>query len=205
MVYPQVSVYWHENYVCFNLGCLHSRYRTSMPPLLSVLKWSTHSRGCSLNLMTYLNALIYRFEEQDITCNSGIHHQVFFFLLQDGWTALLCASQNGHSNVVMKLLAAGAHPDHQQNVRNVVSGLKWKYQTCVQCMSKYLDTNLINRLIMQGFQPRNPVIFAGRALWDWRDKTVERDLSQVKVDWVVYSLDSSHCTSLVAHHLLFPL
>lgn len=39
--------------------------------------------------------------------------------LQDGWAALLCASQNGHSNIVMKLLAAGAHPDHQQNVRNL--------------------------------------------------------------------------------------
>ena len=37
-------------------------------------------------------------------------------LLQICRTPLMYASQNGHSNVVEKLLAVGAQPDHQDNV-----------------------------------------------------------------------------------------
>ena len=33
----------------------------------------------------------------------------------------MCASKNGHTNVVEKLLAAGADPNHQDEVRNLVT------------------------------------------------------------------------------------
>ena len=46
----------------------------------------------------------------------------FFLLLpQDGDTALICASKIGHDNVVEMLLAAGADPNKQDEVRNVVA------------------------------------------------------------------------------------
>ena len=42
----------------------------------------------------------------------------FFLLPQDGETALIWVSENGHSNVVEMFLAAGADPNHQHKVRN---------------------------------------------------------------------------------------
>ena len=45
----------------------------------------------------------------------------FLLLPQKGQTALMRASQNGHYNVVEKLLPAGAQPDIQDKVRNVVT------------------------------------------------------------------------------------
>ena len=46
----------------------------------------------------------------------------FFLLLpQNGATALINASRNGHVNVVEKLLAAGADPSKQDEVRNLVT------------------------------------------------------------------------------------
>ena len=36
-------------------------------------------------------------------------------------TSLMVASYNGHDNVVEKLLAAGANPNHQDEVRNLVT------------------------------------------------------------------------------------
>ena len=46
----------------------------------------------------------------------------FFLLLpQNGVTALIYASRKGHDNVVKKLLAAGADPNHQDEVRNLVA------------------------------------------------------------------------------------
>ena len=42
-------------------------------------------------------------------------------LPQDGRTALMSACRNGHSKVVELLLAAGAQPDHQKDVRNLAS------------------------------------------------------------------------------------
>ena len=44
-----------------------------------------------------------------------------FLLPQEGRTALMCASENEHVNVVEKLLAAGANPDNQDEVRNFVT------------------------------------------------------------------------------------
>ena len=38
-----------------------------------------------------------------------------------GTTALMWASENGHPNVVEKLLAAGADHNHQDKVRNLVT------------------------------------------------------------------------------------
>ena len=43
---------------------------------------------------------------------------VHVLLSQDGFTALMCASQHGHVNVVEKLLAAGANHDVENKVRN---------------------------------------------------------------------------------------
>ena len=46
----------------------------------------------------------------------------FFLLLpQNGATALIYASGNGHVNVVEMLLAAGADPSKQDEVRNLVT------------------------------------------------------------------------------------
>jgi len=46
-----------------------------------------------------------------------------FFLLitQYGQTVLIRASLNGYVNVVEKLLAAGADPDYQDEVRNLIT------------------------------------------------------------------------------------
>ena len=45
----------------------------------------------------------------------------FLLLPQKGQTALMRASQNGHYNVVEKLISAGAQTDIQDKVRNVVT------------------------------------------------------------------------------------
>ena len=40
--------------------------------------------------------------------------------LQDGWTAMMFAAQNGHVEVVDRLLAAGADKDAQEQVPGCV-------------------------------------------------------------------------------------
>ena len=48
----------------------------------------------------------------------------FFLLLpQEGRTALIRASQNGHASVVEKLLVADADHGHQDKVRNLVTSV----------------------------------------------------------------------------------
>jgi len=46
---------------------------------------------------------------------NSVHHLVLF-LSQSGWTALMSASSQNHPEIVEKLLAAGAQPDHQKSV-----------------------------------------------------------------------------------------
>ena len=46
---------------------------------------------------------------------------LFLLLPQYGQRALIRASKNGHVNVVEKLLTAGADPNHQNRVRNLVT------------------------------------------------------------------------------------
>ena len=71
--------------------------------------------------------IVIQFQEQDTVLSNETKPQVYyllsFFLLlpQDGATALIYASGNGHVNVVEMLLAAGADPHHQSDVRNLVS------------------------------------------------------------------------------------
>ena len=58
----------------------------------------------------------------DIAGNNDtkLHLLSFLLLSQYGQTALLWASKKGHSNIVVKLLEAGAKSNHQANVRNLV-------------------------------------------------------------------------------------
>ena len=46
---------------------------------------------------------------------------LFLLLPQEGRTALIWASENGHASIVEKLLAAGASPNCQDKVRNLVT------------------------------------------------------------------------------------
>ena len=52
---------------------------------------------------------------------SAIISSHFLLLPQEGTTALMRASYKGHTNVVERLLAAGANPNHQDKVRNLVT------------------------------------------------------------------------------------
>jgi len=45
----------------------------------------------------------------------------FPLLPQDGWTALMSASSHNHPEIVEKLLAAGAQPDHQKSVSIIIT------------------------------------------------------------------------------------
>ena len=67
----------------------------------------------------------YYFQEQHIVCNNETRPQFHLFssllLPQRGQTALMRASQNGHYNVVEKLLSAGAQPDIQDKVTLLVT------------------------------------------------------------------------------------
>ena len=72
--------------------------------------------------------IVVPFLEQDTVLSNetkpqSVYYLFSFFLLlsQDDSTALICASRNGHDNVVEKLLAAGADPNHQDEVRNLVA------------------------------------------------------------------------------------
>ena len=44
------------------------------------------------------------------------------FVPQDGWSALMLASDSGHTDVVQLLLCSGAKVDLQNKVRHVVTG-----------------------------------------------------------------------------------
>lgn len=65
---------------------------------------------------------------EDTACNNETKPPSILssLLPQYGQTALLWASKKGHSNIVTKLLKAGAKPNHQANVRNLVSTLMFE-------------------------------------------------------------------------------
>ena len=42
------------------------------------------------------------------------------FVLQDGWTALMLASDSGHTDIVQLLLSSGAKVDLQNKVRHSI-------------------------------------------------------------------------------------
>ena len=70
--------------------------------------------------------IVIPFQEQDAALSNKTKPQSiiscpFLLLPQEGRTALMCASVNGHDDVVEKLLAADANHDHQTNVRNLVT------------------------------------------------------------------------------------
>ena len=57
------------------------------------------------------------------TCRSTIINELKYplgvmmgFVLQDGWTALCAASQNGHLEIVKSLIEAGANVNHSSKV-----------------------------------------------------------------------------------------
>ena len=47
-----------------------------------------------------------------------IVYVLFHFVSQDGWTALMLASDSGHTDVVQLLLSSGAQVDLQDEVRH---------------------------------------------------------------------------------------
>ena len=56
---------------------------------------------------------------------------------QESRTALICVPNHGHVNVVEKLLAAGADPNHQDSVRNLIMGPKIQSsEDCLTYMAK---------------------------------------------------------------------
>ena len=63
---------------------------------------------------------------------------IFLLLPQWGRTALICASLNGHINVVEKLLAAGANLDHQNKVRNLITRVMLIYVLSASVSNKVL-------------------------------------------------------------------
>ena len=74
----------------------------------------------------HMTSLLYHFRNKTLPLvmrpdHSPLSLVVFLLLPQEGSTALMWASVNGHANVVEKLLAAGANLDHQDNVRNLVT------------------------------------------------------------------------------------
>ena len=60
--------------------------------------------------------------ETDTVCGNMMlcvcisHHMVYYIMCQNGWTSLMVASQNGHVEVVDKLLQHGANVDLQKKV-----------------------------------------------------------------------------------------
>ena len=96
-------------------------------PVISLLKtdsiyYSVKTTTENLVAQSIHDIIVIPFQEQDIVLNNETqpsHYLLSFFLLltQDGWTTLMVASQNGHTSVVEKLLAAGADPNHQDKVR----------------------------------------------------------------------------------------
>ena len=51
---------------------------------------------------------------------SYIHYCGNHFVLQNGWTALMLASDSGHTDIVQLLLSSGAKVDLQNKVRHIM-------------------------------------------------------------------------------------
>ena len=74
----------------------------------------------------HVTSLLYHFRNKTLPLlmrSTPIHYLLLFFLLlpQEGRTALIRASLNGHVNVVEKLVVAGANLNHRDKVRNLVT------------------------------------------------------------------------------------
>ena len=69
--------------------------------------------GCTYHCNSLVHQCCMKFTISMGRTNS-VHHLLSFLLLpQNGWTALISASYYNHPEVVEKLLAAGAQPNHQ--------------------------------------------------------------------------------------------
>ena len=72
--------------------------------------------GCTYRCNSLVHQCFMKFTISIGRTNS-VHHLLSFPLLpQNGWTALMSASYNNHPEIVEKLLAAGAQPNHQKSV-----------------------------------------------------------------------------------------
>ena len=95
---------------------------------LSKLACSYYVKLTNENLVVqafHVTSLLYHFRNKTLPLvmrrNPSPLPLVISLLLQFGKTALIKASENGHINVVEKLLEAGAYHDHQDKVRNLAT------------------------------------------------------------------------------------
>ena len=90
----------------------------------------------------YVTSLLYHFKNKTLPIMrptlSPLSLVIFLLLPQWGRTALICASLNGHINVVEKLLAAGANLDHQNKVRNLITRVMLIYVLSASVSNKVL-------------------------------------------------------------------
>ena len=74
--------------------------------------------------MVFVTALCDQYITASVQLYIQFSHSVYTLphsVSQDGWTALMLASDSGHTDVVQLLLSSGAQVDLQDKVRHIVN------------------------------------------------------------------------------------